>query len=107
MRPMAQRPFFISHAVKDQKLVDALVDALTTSGVASPDDIFCSSLEGMGIPRGQNFIDFIKGQLDRPRLVVIILSQNYYESAFCMCELRKRRVSSGLCRKVRSSTETA
>jgi hypothetical protein len=82
-----QKPIFISHAIKDAAMVGHLVDALVASGVANVDDIFCSSLQGMGIPAGQNFISFIKDQLTGSKLVVVVLTENYYASPFCLCEL--------------------
>jgi hypothetical protein len=81
------KPIFVSHAQADAALVDDLVDALVSSGVAAVDDIFCSSLEGMGIPAGQSFVGFIKGQLTGCKLVVVVLTPKFYASKFCLCEL--------------------
>ena len=78
---------FISHAVADKDLVDAFVDLLQTGANISTTDIFCSSLEGMGIPPGKNFIEFIKDKLQDPKVVIVFLTQNYLESQFCQCEL--------------------
>lgn len=78
---------FISHAVKDKALADELVDLLQITTGISNDDIFCVSIEGMGIPTGKNFIEYIKEKIQRPELVIILLSPNYYESHFCLCEL--------------------
>jgi len=83
---MASKPIFISHAEKDKALASALTDLLTQNGV-KPEDIFCSSLEGTGIPSGANFIDFVKQQLEEPKLVILLLSSHYYESIFCVAEL--------------------
>lgn len=81
------KPVFISHAVANRELADRLVDLFET-GVGIPDgDIFCSSLQGMGIPSGVNFADFIRGQIRDPRVVVLVLSQEYFNSQFCVCEL--------------------
>lgn len=82
---MAQ--IFISHAHKDKKLVDALADLLRLTLEIKTSDIFCTSLEGMGVPSGENFISFIKEKIQDPKIVIIILSSNYYESHFCLCEL--------------------
>ncbi len=82
-----KKKIFISHAVKDKALADALVDLLQTGANISADDFFCSSLEGLGIPAGKNFIECIKSQLQGPETVIVILSPNYYESHFCLCEL--------------------
>lgn len=78
---------FISHAVKDKTLADKLVDLLQMTTELSNDDIFCVSIEGMGIPPGRNFVEFIKEKIQAPELVIILLSPNYYESHFCLCEL--------------------
>jgi hypothetical protein len=77
---------FVSHATKDKAIANAFVDLLVHCGLHA-DDIFCSSLEGMGIPPGQNFLDHIKNEIQNPELVVLMLSQNYFDSAFCLCEL--------------------
>lgn len=82
-----RKRIFVSHAAKDKLLADALVDLLQTGTNVSHDDIFCSSLEGLGIPAGQNFIEYIKSQLQQPDIVVALVSRNYFESQFCLCEL--------------------
>lgn len=82
----ASKRVFLSHATKDKAIANAFVDLLVHCGLHA-DDIFCSSLEGMGIPPGQNFLDHIKNEIQNPELVVLMLSQNYFDSAFCLCEL--------------------
>jgi hypothetical protein len=42
------KSIFISHAVKDKKLVDALIELLEGGIGLSKDAIFCSSSEGQG-----------------------------------------------------------
>ncbi|WP_213991534.1 toll/interleukin-1 receptor domain-containing protein [Sodalis sp. dw_96] len=81
------KQIFISHAVSNKALADAFVDLLQTGVNLAYDDVFCSSLEGLGISAGDNFIDHIKGQIQSPKLVVAIISKNYLASQFCMCEL--------------------
>ena len=78
---------FISHSVKDKELADALVDLLQTGIGINANDIFCSSLEGLGIPGGTNFIDFIKNELSGTEVVILLLTPNYRYSVFCNCEL--------------------
>ena len=77
---------FISHASADAKLVDAFVDLLKIVNIRD-DDIFCSSLEGLSIPSGENFVDFIKSQIKEPDAVIVFLSKNYYTRPFCLSEL--------------------
>ena len=81
------KPVFISHAVANKDLADKLVDLFETGVGISDSDIFCSSLEGMGIPSGTNFVEFIKKQISEPRIVVLLLSEDYFQSQFCLSEL--------------------
>lgn len=78
---------FVSHATKDIPLVRALVD-LIEDGLGVPEsEIFCSSLPGLGIPAGENFVTFMKSQISEPKIVVLVLSRNYLSSHFCLSEL--------------------
>ena len=82
------RSIFISHAVKDKDLVENFVDNILQVGMGIPaEDIFCSSLSGMGIPSGKNFIDYIKEEIQQPKVVIVFFSKAYISSQFCMCEL--------------------
>jgi hypothetical protein len=78
---------FISHSEKDKVIVDPFVDLLQTGADLSQKNIFCTSLAGLGIPKGRNFIDFIREKVNSAELTIIIVSPSYYESAFCLCEL--------------------
>lgn len=77
---------FISHSSNDTKEVEEIVDLLETIGLSS-DQIFCSSFEGYGIDLGEDFLDRIKNELDENVLVIFILSNNFYESPVCLCEM--------------------
>ena len=77
---------FISHASKDKDIVEDLIDLLELIGVESH-QIFCSSFEGYGIPLGENFLETIKAQLTNDSLVLFVLTENFYQSAVCMCEM--------------------
>lgn len=80
---------FISHASKDKALAEKLVDLLLENGCGlTSSQILCSSLEGMGIPVGtSNFIEFLREQLQQPKLTILLLTENYFDSTFCICEL--------------------
>ena len=77
---------FISHASKDKDIVEELIELLEVIGVKSS-QIFCSSFEGYGIPLGENFLEIIKAQLTNDSLVLFVLTENFYQSAVCMCEM--------------------
>jgi len=82
-----QKEIFISHATKDKLLADALVDLLETAMEIPSSSIFCSSLDGLGVPSGKDFIQFIKEQIQQPKVVITLLTENYFASEFCLCEL--------------------
>src|SRR5882724_4193649 len=78
---------FISHAASDKLLVEAVVDLLE-SGVGVPHrSIFCSSLKGQSIKPGKDFVDSIRENLKEATCVLALISEAYYASAFCICEL--------------------
>lgn len=78
---------FISHSSKDVKIVEEFVDLLETIGLDS-NNIFCSSLSGYGIPLGENFMERLKSELsDSNSMVIFMLSENFYKSPVCMCEM--------------------
>jgi hypothetical protein len=78
---------FISHAEADKPLVDKFVDLLQTGLSINHKAIFCTSLEGLGIPRGQTFVEFIRKKMSGATFVIMLVTPRYYESAFCLCEL--------------------
>lgn len=78
---------FISHASKDKDLAEALVDLIEGGIGVSTNQIFCTSRDEQGIPPGVDFKQHIKEKLGGAKIVVAVLSPQYYSSAFCMCEL--------------------
>jgi TIR domain len=84
----ASKPIFISHAAADKNIADTVVDLLNTAmQINVQDAVFCTSLEGLKIPPGKDFKDFIKEQIQEPQIVVLLISQNYLASQFCLAEL--------------------
>lgn len=81
------KSIFVSHATKDASLAAAVVD-LIEDGTGVPEgEIFCSSLPGYGIPAGKNFVGYMRDQMDAPKVVVLLLTKNYFNSHFCLSEL--------------------
>lgn len=78
---------FVSHSTRDRELVDKFIDLLVTGAGLSRDAVFASSLPDRGIPLGQEFVDHIKNELTRAALVVFVVSQDFYRSRFCICEM--------------------
>lgn len=77
---------FISHATKDKVIIEEIIELLESIGIDS-EQIFCSSFEGYGIPLGENFLDQIKKELSSEVLVLFVLTENFYESKICLCEM--------------------
>lgn len=68
-----------------QKLVDSI---LGNGCEVSKSDIFCTTLPGMKIPAGtRNYIEAIRQEAEHPKLFILVISPNYLESKFCLCEL--------------------
>ncbi len=82
------RKVFISHANLDKELAD-LTQGLIETGIGIPHhEVFCTSLDGLGIPEGTpDFKEYIRKEMDGCDTVVALISLNYYASPFCMCEL--------------------
>jgi len=82
----AIRRVFISHSSDDVFFVEELVDFLELVGLPK-ESIFCTSLAGYGIDLGENFLDTIRDELQNDTLVLFVLTQNFYSSPVCLCEM--------------------
>ncbi|GAA6164828.1 hypothetical protein NBRC116590_25320 [Pelagimonas sp. KU-00592-HH] len=78
---------FISHAVADKKLARALVSFLKEAIGVPEKSIFCSSVEGHGIPLGADFNEYMKSKIQEPKLVILLITETYLERHFCLMEL--------------------
>lgn len=77
------REIFISHRSSDKKFADLLETFLTTCGIPS-ETIFCSSLPGNDILC--EITNEIKTALQTSKLNIVLLSDAYYQSAYCQNE---------------------
>jgi len=83
-----QKPIFLSHSFHDKDLADRLIKLLTNGCAVNPNDILCTSLPGKNIKIGEpDFIQYLKEQLVNPRLVILLITENYLASSFCLAEL--------------------
>ncbi|PQP35146.1 hypothetical protein C6A37_04025, partial [Desulfobacteraceae bacterium SEEP-SAG9] len=78
---------FISHAVTDAPITKSFVNLIESGIGVSPKNIFCTSNKGQGIRPGAEFKESIRENLDEATTVIALISENYYNSPFCMCEL--------------------
>ena len=74
---------FISHRSMDKAIADMLVDFFSATGF-SRSAIFCSSLPGNDI--NERISAEVKNALQNSVLNIAILSQDYYQSAYCLNE---------------------
>lgn len=84
--PKMEKKVFISHSSIDKNFAGNMIELLEAMGVSS-NQIFCSSFEGYGIPLGEQFLERIKNELNNEVLVLFILSENFYNSPICLCEM--------------------
>jgi len=77
---------FISHSSIEKDYADAIVRLLTDMKVPES-KIFCSSVKGFGIKPGENIISYLKQQLNDKVLVLFLLSESFYNSKYCLCEM--------------------
>ena len=81
------KQIFVSHAATDTEIANKVVDLLNTAmGIDVHNSVFCSSLEGLKIPPGKDFTQYIKEQIQHPKIVLLLISQNYLASPFCLAE---------------------
>ena len=78
---------FISHSSKDYAFVSKIVSLLTDMGLDNT-QMFCSSVPGYGIPIGEDIFDYLREQFNSYSLhVIIVHSQNYYDSPVSLNEM--------------------
>lgn len=83
----AMTDIFISHAVADKDLANKFVAFLKEAIGVPAKSIFCSSIDGQNIPLGVDFNDYMKEQIQKPKLVILLMTPRYMESWFCLMEL--------------------
>lgn len=74
---------FISHRSTDKEIANMLVDFFVGTGI-SKNDLFCSSLPGNDI--NERISGEVKIALKNSAVNIVILSQDYYQSAYCLNE---------------------
>ena len=77
---------FVSHSGADQELVDQFIYLLNSGMKVELDDIYCTSIKGH-IPTGYSFIKHIKENINDVTLTILLITQSYIESYFCIAEM--------------------
>ena len=78
---------FVSHSSVDEEFAQALTRTLTESGLLPDSDVFCTSVEGFGVPPGVDFIDTIRDELHQATVALPLITPAYLDSRFCGWEL--------------------
>ncbi len=79
---------FISHSSKDKQIVKRFTDQILTLSLGiAQSEIFCTSIEGMGIKSGQVFRERIKKELEEAEIVIQMISKDYKMSEVCLNEM--------------------
>jgi hypothetical protein len=79
---------FISHSHKDKKLINEFVEKILMlgCGIDYP-NIFCSSIDGLGIKTGEDFREHIRTKLLDCDFIFLFISANYKQSEICLNEM--------------------
>ncbi|MDH3651631.1 MAG: TIR domain-containing protein, partial [Saprospiraceae bacterium] len=79
---------FISHSSADKIIIDDFVSKILQLGLGiQEEDIFCTSIQGMDIRNGEDFVSAIKDELLEVKVIIVVLSNNYKESEICLNEM--------------------
>lgn len=87
---------FLSHAVADKDIAAEFTRLLGTGLEVTGREVFCSSLPGRTIPGGFNFIEHIKDNLESSKVVILLVTDNYLASQFCLAEAGAAWISKDL-----------
>jgi hypothetical protein len=75
---MSKQKLFISYALKDKELAEAVVALLETGTTLKSSDVVYSTLGVRGVPGGENFRTYIESQIQTPAAAILLLSPNYF-----------------------------
>jgi hypothetical protein len=77
---------FISHSSKDDSVIKPFIDLIESIGVPH-DKIFYSSHPAYGVGLGENIFERLKAELEDDVFALFMLSENFYQSPVCLCEM--------------------
>ena len=85
---LGARKIFISHSSKDKTLIESFVEKILRLGIGIPaDDIFCTSIETMGIKNGDDMRNHIRQNILGCDLALLMISSSYIKSSICLNEM--------------------
>lgn len=82
------KKIFISHSSKDKDIMEKFTDFILQLGIGlSHEDIFCTSIEEMGIKNGEDIRRHIKENVQVADFSFLMISKHYKESEICLNEM--------------------
>lgn len=79
---------FISHSSKDKGLVEKFSDHILQLGIGiRNEDIFCTSIEEMGVRNGEDIRKHIQTNIRKADYSFLLISKNYKASEICINEM--------------------
>lgn len=79
---------FISHSSKDKGIVEKFTDNILQLGIGiKNEDIFCTSIEEMGVRNGEDIRKHIQTNIRNADYAFLLISQNYKASEICINEM--------------------
>jgi hypothetical protein len=77
---------FVSHSSRDKSICDAFVELMESIGVPENVILYSSSARH-GIPGDLDIFDYLRENISAKTTVFFMLSDNYYESVYCLNEM--------------------
>lgn len=79
---------FISHSSKDKDIMEKFTDFILQLGIGlNHEDIFCTSIEEMGIKNGEDIRNHIRENVQTADFSFLMISKNYKQSEICLNEM--------------------
>lgn len=82
------KKIFISHSSKDKDIVEKFTDRILQLGIGiNAEDIFCTSIEEMGVKNGKDIRKHIQTNIRNAEYAFLLISKNYKASEICINEM--------------------
>lgn len=82
------KKIFISHSSKDKDIIEIFIEKILRLGCSFESiDIFCTSIEDMGIKTGNDIRKYIQEFMRSCDYVFLMISKNYIDSGMCLNEM--------------------
>ncbi len=85
---LCAKKIFISHSSKDKIIITHFVEKILMLGIGiSSDDIFCTSIETMGLQNGNDMRNHIRQNILGCDFAFLMISKSYSKSSICLNEM--------------------